>query len=80
MPQVTVYIREEDLEKWKAIEKKSEFIHNALASKPSPSNSLGTPNEDGIVHGIYAPATGKSKVVCKQHGIDKNLCRMMKHT
>lgn len=30
MPQVTVYIREEDIEKWKAIEKKSEFIHKAL--------------------------------------------------
>lgn len=30
MPQVTVYIREEDLETWKGIVKKSEFIHNAL--------------------------------------------------
>lgn len=30
MPQVTVYIREGDLEKWKALQKKSEFIHNAL--------------------------------------------------
>lgn len=30
MPQVTVYIREEDIEKWKAINKKSEFIHQAL--------------------------------------------------
>lgn len=30
MPQVTVYIREDDLDKWKAVEKKSEFIHNAL--------------------------------------------------
>ena len=30
MPQVTVYVREEDLPKWKALEKKSEFIHQAL--------------------------------------------------
>lgn len=30
MPQVTVYIRDEDLPKWKAIERKSEFVHNAL--------------------------------------------------
>lgn len=30
MPQVTVYIREDDLDKWKALEKKSEFIHTAL--------------------------------------------------
>ena len=40
MPQVTVYIREEDLEKWKSVEKKSEFISNALrrvvSSSPSP--------------------------------------------
>lgn len=30
MPQVTVYIREEDIDKWKAIQRKSEFISNAL--------------------------------------------------
>jgi hypothetical protein len=30
MPQVTVYIREEDLSIWKAIGKKAEFIHNSL--------------------------------------------------
>lgn len=30
MPQVTVYIRKEDIEQWEAIEKKSQFIHDAL--------------------------------------------------
>lgn len=30
MPQVTVYIRQEDLSAWQALEKKSEFIHRAL--------------------------------------------------
>lgn len=30
MPQITVYIRDKDLDKWKAIEKKSEFMHQAL--------------------------------------------------
>lgn len=30
MPQVTVYVREDDLDRWKAIEKKSEWLHNAL--------------------------------------------------
>lgn len=30
MPQVTVYIRKEDIESWKSVDKKSEFIHNAL--------------------------------------------------
>lgn len=43
MPQVTVYIRNEDLDKWKAIEKKAEFISDALRSDAlrggSPENS-----------------------------------------
>jgi len=30
MPQVTVYVRLEDLEQWKAIEKKSDFLAKAL--------------------------------------------------
>jgi hypothetical protein len=30
MPQVTVYIRQEDIEAWKGVHKKSEFMHNAL--------------------------------------------------
>jgi hypothetical protein len=30
MPQVTVYVREKDIAKWKALEKKSEFLHQAL--------------------------------------------------
>lgn len=34
MPQVTVYIREDDLDKWKSIEKKSEFISEALNAEP----------------------------------------------
>lgn len=37
MPQKTVFIRDEDLEKWKAIEKKSEFVHNALKTVPGSS-------------------------------------------
>jgi hypothetical protein len=36
MPQVTVYIREEDLELWKAVEKKSQFIHMALRGNDIP--------------------------------------------
>lgn len=30
MSQQTLYIREGDMEKWRALKKKSEFIHNAL--------------------------------------------------
>lgn len=32
MPQVHLYIRNEDVEKWKALPNKSEFVHNALNS------------------------------------------------
>lgn len=38
MPQVTVYIREEDIEKWKALEKKAEFIHKALQVVEEPED------------------------------------------
>lgn len=47
MPQVTVYIRQGDLPKWKAIPKKTEFIHNALKEVPMeslPTHTL-TPKE-----------------------------------
>lgn len=30
MPQITVYIRKEDINLWKGVVKKSEFMHNAL--------------------------------------------------
>ena len=30
MPQVTFYLRKEDLDKWKELKHKAEFIHNAL--------------------------------------------------
>jgi len=53
MPQVTVYIRDDDLELWKSVEKKSEFIHNALnggyirmAYDPVAHTLRGKPIED----------------------------------
>lgn len=42
MPQVTVFVRNEDLKKWKAVEKKSEFIHKALFAM-NDSKILRTP-------------------------------------
>jgi hypothetical protein len=35
MPQVTVYIRKEDLDKWKALENKAAFISQHLNNKPT---------------------------------------------
>lgn len=36
MPQVTVYIREHDLPKWKSIERKTQFISEALQKVGEP--------------------------------------------
>lgn len=57
MPQVTVYIREQDLEKWKALPKKSEFIHKAL----NPNEEL-SPNGGWIKEGTGWKPNPKSKV------------------
>lgn len=35
MPTVSIYVSNEDYDKFRAIEKKSEFIHNALNPDPS---------------------------------------------
>jgi len=37
MPQVTVYIRKEDLSLWEAVDKKSQFMHEALNIRISMS-------------------------------------------
>lgn len=40
MPTVSVYIKNEDWEKWSALEKPSEFIHNAL--NPELDSMIGS--------------------------------------
>lgn len=55
MPQVTVYVRKEDLEHWEAIEKKSQFIHNALLIK----------------RGLYAPDFKVEKGTLTKETLDK---------
>lgn len=44
MPTLSVFFRKDDVEKWKAIEHKSEFIHNALHWKQD-SAILRTPGQ-----------------------------------
>jgi len=77
MPQVTVYIRDDDLKKWKTLKKKSEFIHSALnrTNKGIPLEVIGTaaakkgPN--------YNPPTTLPKL-CK-HGSDPKFCKFAKN-
>lgn len=44
MPQITVYVRNEDMDQWKSIEKKAEFIHNALSGNVSGAEIKYTEN------------------------------------
>lgn len=37
MPNFTIYIKKDDLDRWKALENKSEFISNALNRVPIPN-------------------------------------------
>lgn len=53
MPQVTVYIREEDIELWKAVEKKSEFIHSALRGQPKVSPPLHKKSPKKKLEDVY---------------------------
>lgn len=40
MPTVSFYLRNEDYDKWRAVEKPGEFIHNALNSKENPQREI----------------------------------------
>jgi hypothetical protein len=64
MPQVTVYIRQADLDKWKSIEKKTEFISQALG---------GASSQTSAEH-IKQPAASEEEVYCK-HDFLPRLCQ-----
>lgn len=42
MPKVSFYLRNEDLDKWKSIDKKTEFIHAALIVSATPARIIET--------------------------------------
>lgn len=69
MPQVTVYVRKDDLPKWEALKKKSEFIHNALNPVPTMVGGEVFEAKDG---GKFKPIK-----VCK-HGSDPKFCKFAK--
>lgn len=89
MPQVTVYVRAEDYEAWKAVEKKSELIHDALKSVDVLSyNKVVKEREE--IQKIVKPFVEKMKEtavkgvepkvkfdVCK-HGSDPIFCKFAK--
>lgn len=69
MPQVTVYVREEDIEKWKSLKKKTQFLHNALHDTPTKIKVDGIYENQKLVKSFDGP--------CK-HGADPRMCKHAK--
>ncbi len=65
MPQVTVYIREEDLEAWRGVIKKSEFMHNALHDRSTYDGAKIVLGEElpPVVESVKAPSVYTSHSV-----------------
>jgi len=58
MPQVTLYIRNEDLEKWKQLQDKSEAVHRMLNNVTTKQPELVEDEEESDFSGYaYDPAT-----------------------
>lgn len=57
MPQVTFYLRIEDLDKWKNLSNKAEFIHNAL-NNIKTTRAQAEPVKDTKIETIKAMVPG----------------------
>lgn len=80
MPQVTFYLRIEDLDKWKNLNNKAEFIHNALNDikttpaivKPKPVTQSKIDSIKQLVPGMLTAADLAPKIeergVCRKCG------------
>lgn len=68
MPHANIWIRSDDLEKWEAIEKKSEFISEALNGVP-PSQAKESPLPDSVKERVE-----RHRGFC-QHGYAVGLCK-----
>lgn len=93
MPRTTVYIRNQDMEAWRAIENKSAFISAALQGSEKlqklaqDMTNLHKNMEHDRVRLGMAPTPAELrempaqtlKNLCKVHGIDKEACKLMKH-
>lgn len=66
MPQVTVYIRKEDLPMWESVVKKSEFMHNALQNH---STYDGAPIVLRETLPAAAEEPGADSLVCPECGL-----------
>jgi hypothetical protein len=82
MIQITAYLRdEEDLAKWKAVKNKTELLHNALNNQQRIMNIVAN-SEIELKRLQLTPTPKPSKTpknLCKQHQVDKSVCKNMKH-
>ncbi len=71
MPQQTIYIRKDDMPKWKALEKKSEFLHNALNNIQRNARATTLQERaDGKGESVELPPTFKKGTnLCNIHNL-----------
>lgn len=77
MPDVKVYIREENMEKWKAIPKKADWINTLLANSDDTSRYGKAENSPvGPVVPVLSEVVPSGEL-CK-HGADPDFCKFAK--
>lgn len=91
MPQVTVYVRKEDLEKWKALDHKAAWLHEQLNNKvpvrelvqKEPTERAKAVVKEAVVESIKDMAAEpniifdvpKPKDIAQAVGKDYNFCK-----
>lgn len=76
MPNRTIYIRKKDLELWDACPNKSELVSRALNMPKYPSLKDVGETVTVTSNMKLVPVVG---AICKEHGISKQDCKLMKH-
>lgn len=80
MPHANIWIRKEDVDKWQALEKKSEFIHNAL-NDGGVSGMVGAlVKAEYVEEAEFTEKDGKPVYTGKtcKHGYNPNYCKFAK--
>ncbi len=70
MPQVTVYIRNEDLSKWRALSNKADFISKALNKNTPPEEPEPAREQDTLVLGRACCLNKKARCQHWQYNMD----------
>lgn len=76
MPNKTIYVNDEDLEAWNAIENKSRWISAALRGTPAKFNEID--KERKKIEDLVLPALKRmkpeSEEECPRHHVERSLC------